>query len=273
MEVDILENISRFIETLQHIFSLRRTKITLYIATVLWIAFITQIMMNKAFLSGLEITEAFVKTNAEDRECSLELVAPYHSEFLSEADKKDILYQIADFIGLNIDTDISIVREARRTEYSYHKQAKLAETTLKIVSLQEEQDKDAKIRHYIVVRLKIKESIKSLERYRELIEEALDELKITERQVNVLYEGIVDGIVAKEDKEELARSLVKDLQGEAAFDYQEGNSYTLYAYTGLIDEYIETVGYKINIQIAMTYDELSDKTRIYLASPIINESW
>ena len=37
-------------------------------------------------------------------------------------------------------------------------------------------------------------------------------------------------------------------------------------YTGLIDEYIETVGCRINIQIAATYDEVADKTRIYLAT-------
>lgn len=76
-----------------------------------------------------------------------------------------------------------------------------------------------------------------------------------------------------EEKENMARILVKELQGEIAFDYWQGDSYTVYAYTGLIDEYIEFVGCKINIQIAFTYDEQTDKTRIYLASPIINQDW
>ena len=268
-----MENIGRFVEALQHIFSLKRTKITLYIAGVLWIAVFTQIIMNRVFLNSLEIAEAFVKINTEDKECSLEIVAPYHNEFLSEKDKRDILHHIANSIGLNIDSDIMMVREAEKTEYSYHKQAKKAETTIKIVSIQEEIDSGIRIKHYIVVRLNIKESINSIDKYRKLIEESLDELNISERQVNVLYEGIVDGLMSKTDKEELARSMVKDLQGEVAFDYQQGESYTVYAYTGLIDEYIETVGCKINIQIAMTYDELAEKTRIYLATPILNESW
>lgn len=273
MEVVILENISRFVETLQHIFSLRRTKITLYIATVLWIAVFTQIMMNRVFFNSFEIAEAFVKTNTEDKECSLEVVAQHYQEFLSETDKKDILLHIASSIGLNIDSDMEIVREGEKTEYSFHKQAKKAETSIKIISIQEESSSDIRMKHYIVVRLKIMESIDSMEKYRKLIEESLDELNITEKQVNVLYEGIVKGLMSKADKEELASLLVKDLQGEVAFDYQQGESYTVYAYTGLIDEYIETVGCKINIQIAMTYDELSEKTKIYLASPIINESW
>ena len=273
MEVDNLENISRFVETLQHIFSLKRTKITLYIAAVLWIAVFTQIMVNKVFFNSFEIAEAFVKTNTEEKECSIEVIAQYHKEFLSETDKKDILHHIADFIGLDIDSDVEIVREGERTEYSFHKQAKRAETSIKIVSIEEETSSDIRIKHYIVVRLNIKESINSIEKYRKQIEKSLDELNISERQVSVLYEGIVNGLMSKVDKEELASLLVKDLQGEVAFDYQQGESYTVYAYTGLIDEYIETVGCKINIQIAMTYDELSEKTKIYLATPILNESW
>lgn len=273
MEVNILESLSKIIEGLQRIFSLKRTKVTLYISAVLWIAVFTQIIMNRIFFNSFEIAEAFVKTNTDDMECSLELVAPYHNEFLSEDDKKEILHHIAGFIGLSIDADISVVREAERTEYSYHKKAKKAETTIKIVSIQEEIASEAKIKHYIVVRLTIKESIKSMEKYRKLLEKSLDELKIPDRQVTVLYEGMVDGLMSKADKEKMARGLVKDLQGEVAFDYQQGASYTVYAYTGLIDEYIETVGCKINIQIAMTHDELAKKTRIYLATPIINESW
>lgn len=273
MEVDSTEKISRFIEALQAIFSLRRTKITLYIAAVLWIAVFTQIVMNRVFFNSYEIAEAFVKTNTEDMECSLEVIAQHHSEFLSEADKKDILNHLADSIGLDINSDISIVSEGEKTEYSYYKLAKKAETSIKIVSIQEEIDRDIRIRHYIVVRLNIKESINSIRKYRKLIEEYLDGLNIRERQVNVLYEGLVDGLMSKADKEEMASLLVKELQGEVAFDYRQGESYTVYAYTGLIDEYIETVGCKINIQIAMTCDELLGKTKIYLATPIINQSW
>ena len=79
--------------------------------------------------------------------------------------------------------------------------------------------------------------------------------------------------MTNENKEEMARQMVKELQGEIAFDYWQNDTYTVYAYTGMIDEYIETAGCKINIQIAMTYDEQTEKTKIYLASPILNQEW
>ncbi|CUH91723.1 YwmB family TATA-box binding protein [Herbinix luporum] len=273
MEVDILDKTSRFLESLQGIFSLRRTKVTLYTATVLWLAFATQIIMNRVFFNNFQIAEAFVKTNTEDLECSLEIIAEHNNDFLSEEDKKNIIGYIADSIGLKIDKDITINKDNGRIEYLYQKDARLATTSLKIVSLEQENESAIKMKHYIVVRLNIKESIRSIEKYRKLLEETLKELGIKQKQVTLQYEGSVPGIMPIEDKKDMARLLVKELQGEIAFDYQQSDSYTIYAYTGLIDEYVEAAGCKINIQIAMTYDEQLDKTRIYFATPIINQGW
>lgn len=96
MEVDILENLNRIIESLSRIFSLKRTKVTLYITLVLWLAVVTQIVMNRMFFDSFQIAEAFVKTNTQDLECNLEIVAQHNNDFLSETDKNDILHHIAD---------------------------------------------------------------------------------------------------------------------------------------------------------------------------------
>lgn len=273
MEVETLELFGHFIESMQRVLTIKKTKVTLYIASVLWIAVITQIAMNRVFFRNLGITEAFVKANTEDMECSLEVVARHKSDYLSETEKKDIIYHIANAIGLKISSDIDIVREEKRTEYAYHKQAKRAETELKLVSTHLEEDSTIKVEHYIIVRLRIRESIKSIDRYRRLIEKVLDDVGAKNRQVSVLYEGVIDGLMSWDARKDMAQFLIRELQGEEAFDWRQGESYTVYAYTGLIDEYIETVGCRINIQIAMTYDEAADKTRIYLATPVINQSW
>lgn len=268
-----MDRVNVFYEKIQHIFSTKRMRITLYIVAILWLSVITQIIVNKVYFRDLQIAEAFVKTNTEDLECSIELVAQHPTDFLSETDKKDIIHHIADSIGLKIDKDIEIIRESDRTEYVYQKQAKKAFSSIKIASLKQEADSAVTMKHFIVTRLKIKDYVKSADKYRKLLESAYKELKLKENQLTVQYEGSVRGSMPVEDKEDMARLLVKELQGEVAFDYQQGDSYTLYAYTGLIDEYIESAGCKINIQIAITYDEETDKTRIYLATPIINQDW
>ena len=268
-----MEKSNWFAETLQRIFSSKRIKITLYITAVLWLSVITQILVNRFFFRNFQFAEAFVKTSTEDVECSLEIVAQHNNDFLSEADKKDIFRYIADVIGLKIDKDIEIKKDKDRTEYVYQKQAKKAVTSLKIVSMEQEVDSAIKLKHYIIVRLRIKDSIQSLEKYRKLLDDAFEKLGIKQKQVTVQYEGYITKQMTKENKEETARQLVKELQGEIAFDYWQNDTYTVYAYTGLIDEYIESAGCKINIQIAMTYDTQTEKTKIYLASPIINQDW
>lgn len=268
-----MKNSNRVVERTKGILSLKKTKLTLYIVAVLWLAVITQIVMNYMFFKDFKIAEAFVMTNTEDLECDLEIIAEFSNSFLSETDKKNILYHIADAIEIKVDGDIIINKADRLTEYLYHKQAKKAETTLKLVSMEEEIDSTITMKHYIVVRLNIKESIKSIENYRKLIEDSLQELDIKQKQVTVQYEGSVPGLMPMKDREEMALLMVNELQGEIVFNYQQGESYTVYAYTGLINEYIESVGCKINIQVAMTYDEELDKTQIYLATPIINQGW
>ena len=120
MEVDLLEKIDRFLEWLLHIFSLKRTKITLYIVAVLWLSLVTQIIMNRVFLQDLKIAEAFVKTNSEELECNLEIIAEHHMDFLSEEDKlvereKTIAVQVNGkvraTITISVDDEEDVIKE------------------------------------------------------------------------------------------------------------------------------------------------------------------
>jgi hypothetical protein len=98
-------------------------------------------------------------------------------------------------------------------------------------------------------------------------------LEVKDMQVTLKYEGNQEGDLTSEEKHEVAQLLVDELQGEIALEYDEGDMYTVYAYTGMLKEYVTTMDTKINIQIAIAYNEVSNKTRITLATPIIGDSW
>ena len=87
------------------------------------------------------------------------------------------------------------------------------------------------------------------------------------------FEGNYEGNLSTGEKKQIASLLVEDLQGEIALEYDEGDLYTIYAYTGLLNEYIVSIGRKVNIQIAISYNELTNKTRVTLATPILNQNW
>ncbi|MBH1940717.1 YwmB family TATA-box binding protein [Mobilitalea sibirica] len=253
--------------------SLKRTKFTLYIAVVLWLAFATQIIVNRVFHESFQITQAFVKTNAIGQQSSIEIIAECKNDFLSEEDKKLIIHKIADSIGLTIDKDISVSREGARSEYSFEKQAKSANTMIKIVSLEQKQEDAIKINHYIVVRLSILRGMQSIDQYKTVLNKTLDSVGIDQKQVTLQYEGSLNGRLTLNEKDRIANLLVEELKGDIAIKYDEEDLYTVYGYTGLINEFVTSTGSKVNIHIAITYDEKEDKTKVLLATPIINQSW
>jgi len=264
---------SNLVYTLKQTVSMKRTKITLYIATVLWVAVVTQMVVNRVFQEGFEITEAFVKTDTEEMQSSIEVVAEYRTGFLSEADKKALILGLANAIGLKVDEEITVWEEGTRSEYYFYKQAKQATTEIKIVSLEQEERDAIKMKHYIIVRLSILQGIQSIDKYKEVLEAALEDLGVESKQFTLKFEGNREGNLTAVQKHEVAALLVEDLQGKIALEYDEGDLFTVYAYTGMLNEYVTSMGNKINVQIAITYNELTNKTKIALATPILNESW
>ncbi len=262
-----------FYHKFKNIVSKRRTKVTLYVAAVLWVAVITQIFVNRVFREELQITEAFIKSETAEMQSSLEIVAEYPAEVLSDEGKRELIYRLADVIGLTVDDDITVWEEETKSEYFYFKQAKQASTEIKVVSMVTEKNNEADMKHYIVIQLTVLKGIQSIDKYKDLLEEELTELGTANKQVTVKYEGMREGDLTSLQKSEIATLLVEELQGEIAIEYDEGDLYTVYAYTGMINEYVTTLDNKINIQIAITYNELTDTTKITLATPVLNDSF
>lgn len=259
--------------TIKNTFSLKRTKFTLYIAAVLWLAVATQIVITRMFQDEFQITEAFVKTKTEEMQSSLEVVAKYKSGFLSDEEKEQLIHRIGDAIGLVVDDEITVWEENGRDEYYFYKKAKEASTEIKLVSMEKEEDGVTRINHYIIVRLSILKGIQSIDKFKDALEKELNLMKVEDQQVTLKFEGNRVGDLTTDQKHELAMLLVDELQGEIALEYDEGDIYTVYGYTGMLQEYITSLGNKINIQIAITYNELTNKTKISLATPIMSESW
>lgn len=258
---------------LKNIFTLKRTRYTLYIAAVLWVAVATQVVVNKAFREELEITEAFIKSDTEEMQSSLEIIAEYNLDYLDERAKEDIIRKLADSIGLTIDEEITVWEEDNRSEHYYFKQAKQATTELKVISIGQTEDEAAGTKHYIIARLSLKQGIRSIDEYKRALEAALTKLGVKDKQITVKYEGTKEGDLTPQQKHEVAELLVNELQGEIALEYDEGDLYTVYAYTGMLKEYVTSMGTNINIQIVITYNELTNKTRIALASPVLIEDY
>ncbi len=252
----------------------KKSKVTIYIIGVLWIAVAMQIAVNSLFKPNHNILEAFVSTGSEISSFELEMAADYGTDFLSEGDKKELIMHVADKIGLQVNEELKVNRAYDDCEVYFSKSGKNADTLIKVISIKEEKaDGVASINHYMVVRLKVYSNPDSILGYRKVLEDVFKGLKVTDIQTTMQISSKYPGKLSLSGMNEISDGMINNLDGKIAYANRDENLFTIYAYTGLLPEYVTSLGNKINIHVAITYDEVSDSTSVNLGTPVISGSY
>ena len=241
---------------------------------VLWLAVFMQIIVNNLLKEEATLTEAFMGIHAKASESSLEMAGKYGANYLSEIDKKELVSYIASSIGLRVEDGIRVEEEDNYTEVSFEKNAKRADSIIKLISIRElDEDDNDKTTHYLYVKLSIYENLDSIISYKHKLEDIFKDLETEENQTVMKFVGEYRGNLPLEERNKVANQLVTSLSGRIAYENRKEDLFTVYAYSGLIKEYITVAGSKVNMQIAMNYDEKKDATFVYLATPFLNDGY
>jgi hypothetical protein len=249
----------------------KKSKMTIYVIGVLWIAVIMQLAVNTLLRPDSNLLEAFVNTNSEVSDFELEMVADYGTDFLSESDKKDLILYVANKMGLQVGDEHFGKLSNKDSEILVEKISKSSETLIKVVSIENENDLGTnEVKHYIIVRLKLYKNLESILSYRELLENVFRDLKVSDVQTTMQLSSRYKGNISIDDKNKIADNMINNLQGKIAYANRADDLFTIYAYSGLLDEYVSSLGTKINIHVAIDYDEDTDYTNVYLGTPVIN---
>ncbi len=269
----------------KEVFMNPKMRFFLAIVLLLWIAVGSQFIANKLFSKEGDILSAFVTTNSGLMESTLEVTAEYSNQYLTVEDKKSLISYIGASLGVSMDQELMSSENEEREELSFMKQAARAQTTIKVVTLKSAESKDAfnqvsekedGITQYVMVRIVIYEDANNdILKLKDKVEKVYEKLKIDDSHISETLQlcGAFSGNLLLETKNKLADNMIKSLEGMIVYENREEDLYTIYAYTGLLREYITVNQTKINIQVAMTYDEVSNTTKIYLATPIISGDW
>ena len=242
--------------------------VLLFVAVTLWLAILLQTAVERVFWKKGDINEAFSALRTEENIGTLKVTAVYPKEFLSEYDKKQLIYFLAEKIGLETEEEPKVFYATNRCEVWYEKEAVRANTLLKVISVhQNEADT-----HYLHVVLTIQEeTTESLSFYQKCVERAMEELGAEQISVTLELSGEQEGDIPLGKKDTLTDTLLESLKAYPVYENRENSYYTVYAYTGLIPEYITVEGNKINVQVALLYDHEKDVTSISLATPIMTD--
>lgn len=93
---------------------------------------------------------------------------------------------------------------------------------------------------------------------------------------NTCTQGAVRGKLSKEEMKVLAQDIFRTLGGSevlAADSLMSENYYTAYGYTTGINTFKTINGKRINMNVAISYDEKKDVTNVIFGSPIVNSDF
>lgn len=105
-------------------------------------------------------------------------------------------------------------------------------------------------------------------------EEAATDTRNTE-EGNLCKEGIVAGRLSKEKTKQMAENIFREFGGIEVMssDVENEDYYVAYGYTTGIDTVKIVNGKKINLNVAISYDETEQLTRIVVGTPLINSDF
>lgn len=125
---------------------------------------------------------------------------------------------------------------------------------------------------YLTINSILYNSFENLIKVKEQMNTVFENLNLTPK-ISINITGLYDGDMNYEQKKQITSSIMKQMNANFEEDYNTNKVYSVVGYTKLIDEYIYSEKQKININLALRYNEYENKTYLYLSSPIITTEY
>lgn len=243
-------------------------KIGIVTALVIWLLLAGRLISNDMSQST-NVAEVFNSFEFEEIDAQVTAFGKYGITHLTEDEKEQILRELAAGIGLEEPYYFENVENKENVEKILTKTSKNADTIIKVVTCTEYYDTYYETTHYIEILLDLKGNLNCAVSYKELIEEVLSAQEIDAR-VMINLQGSVEGALNYDEKNSLADGMLKALDATVQTENRGNDLFTIYAYSNMVDESVVCAGRKININIAQEYDEIANRTIIYLSTPFNN---
>ena len=242
--------------------NLKQKKMVGGLAVVLVLAVAFRVVTERAFFAQASIEGAFSILTPEQSEGTVTLTGRYLPPPYGFSEEK-LLKHFADKIGLAVDGEIREVQYTGRTEYVYEKEAAEAHSVVKVVYLTEEEA------YYLCTQITLTgKNATGVSAFQKSLKGVANELSLKEIATTLELCGSYTGELPLATKDAFADRLLQELYAQPVYENRENANYTVYAYTGAVEEYLVVEKQKINVQVAIYYDRVTDCTEVVLASPI-----
>lgn len=163
-----------------------------------------------------------------------------------------------------------VSEESNMSKISIYGQVANENTTLILYSYLDK--KDEKGETTIFIDINENEDYKNIEEIRRIVSETLEKQKIKPKITSCII-GSYEGQLKGEHKMEIVKKLTSLTDARVIENIANNELISYSLYSKHIDNYIYSGTNKINLNIAIRYDEYRDRTNIFIASPIITTGY
>lgn len=244
-----------------------------------WLFVLLKLLVGALFEKNTSLVAAFSVTNPQEISATVEVTAKCPEKLTGNVNKYLLLEDVADAIGLALDAEPKITETESRQEISFFKNALAADTEIKVITqyrnniVESGEAEPAVPVAYLHAKIRLNQSLDTVLAYKNLLEEAMSELSCTDISATIQLVGDYAGYLPLERRNEITEDILDALGAEVVYEYREHDLYTVYGYTAGLDNYITVDNKKINVHIAMSQNEEHYRTVLYLASPILPDTW
>ncbi len=281
-------------------------KRAMYAVIVLWAVLTAVYMTNMGRADKVSISTAFTDSVDGEEWCELDTYIEGYGKFgvcyLTQEEKERLVENIASALGITSSYGLATVCEDEVNTTILSKESVNGSVTIKAITQEQQRtenttepavtepqvtenaDSPAGTEpqvtgntnglagtqpqvQYVYVNITVYNNIDCAVSYRELVEGMFDAMGI-QGNVNMNLVGSLEGALNSTEKNELADGLLDRLGAKVVTENRDSDIFTIYAYSKGAGSYITIGGNKINMNIAIGYDEEQDRTKVYLASPI-----
>lgn len=248
-------------------------KLITALAVVLWIGAIVQGIGILGGKKEAEVIQAFHSMSMMQENSKVQSYGRYYGDYLTVEEQKFLLKTMAEALGIVDNYTLEESNDQYGRKVTLFLDGAKADTLLQFITEEKEAEEGSamEVKQFLKVELQIENSIESAFYYEDAVKTLMNRYSNAPQAV-ININGQYQGKFTTEQKDALSMELLERLKADVVVEHRE-NEYVVYAYTPLIEEYKKVGKDKINLTIAIVYNEQADVTEVFLATPLLNEDF
>ncbi len=243
-----------------------------YVTVILWMIALIQVVVINMDKNESITVQAIEDNNFSDVGCVVELAGRIHGH-LGNGEQEQLLLKLAKELGITSGMESDYTEKSNGTVTSVRKNGANGITNLEYICiLPDNWSPDNSTEDYIVMRVEISEGLSYGLSYQKLFNEIGQAYEI-DGKASLMMTANYGRLLSLDEKNEQIEKYFTLLNVKEAAGNRGNDLFTVYGYTKAIEDWIRTDGKKINVNIAMSDNEVENSTMLHFGIPVLKEDY